>query len=408
MSFLQPLFGIAVLLGLAWAISDARRKVRWRTVGVGLAMQWVLAFVVLKTSFGRWFFDGAQAFFRGLIDISKEAGRNVLGESSLGLDGSPALLGAVVLVTVIFFSATFALLHHVGIVRLIVGGMARVMAKLMGTSGSESTVAAANIFVGQTEAPLLVRPYLARMTRSELGAVMTVGFATVAGGVFAVYVDMMQGSVPGVAGHLLAATVMSAPMALAVAKIVFPETEESETMGRDIAQPPSEYANALDATSSGAADGMRLSLNILAMLIAFLGLLGVINLILTSIWGETYTLQYLLGTVFAPLAWLMGVPASESQAVGSLLGTKMAVNEYVAFLEIDRLTEAGLSESSRVIASYALCGFSNFSSIAIQIGGLGTIAPGRRKEIARLGLRAMFAGTIASYCTAATAALFLT
>jgi CNT family concentrative nucleoside transporter len=275
---LQPLLGIAVLLGLAWAISDARRQVRWRTVAVGLGLQWALAFLVLKTGFGRWFFDGAQRFFRGLIDLSKEAGRDILGEGPLGLDGSPALLGAVVIVTVIFFSASFALLHHLGVVRLIVGGMARAMARLMGTSGSESTVAAANIFVGQTEAPLLVRPYLPRMTRSELGAVMTVGFATVAGGVFAVYVEMMQSAVPDVAGHLLAATVMSAPMALAVAKIVFPETEESETMGRDVAQPKSDYANSLDAASSGAADGMRLSLNILAMLVAFLGLLGVINL----------------------------------------------------------------------------------------------------------------------------------
>jgi len=407
MSFVQPLLGIAILLGMAWAMSDARRQVRWRTVAVGLGLQWILAFVVLKTSFGRWFFDGAQAFFRGLIDISKEAGRNVLGESSLGLDGSPALLGAVVVVTVIFFSATFSLLHHIGVVRLIVGGMARVMARLMGTSGSESTVAAANIFVGQTEAPLLVRPYLARMTRSELGAIMTVGFATVAGGVFAVYVDMMDGAVPGVAGHLLAATVMSAPMALAVAKIVFPETEESETMGKDVAQPKSEYANSLDAASSGAADGMRLAINILAMLIAFLGLLGVLNLVLTTFFGEQATLQHLLGTVFAPIAWLLGVPMGEARDVGTLLGTKMAVNEYVAFLEMERLKDSGLSESSRVIASYALCGFSNFSSIAIQIGGLGTIAPGRRKDLARLGLRAMFAGSIASYCTAATAAMFL-
>jgi CNT family concentrative nucleoside transporter len=404
---LQPLLGIAVLLGLAWAISDARRQVRWRTVAVGLGLQWALAFLVLKTGFGRWFFDGAQRFFRGLINLSKEAGRDILGAGPLGLDGSPALLGAVVIVTVVFFSASFALLHHLGVVRLIVGGMARAMARLMGTSGSESTVAAANIFVGQTEAPLLVRPYLARMTRSELGAVMTVGFATVAGGVFAVYVELMQSAVPDVAGHLLAATVMSAPMALAVAKIVFPETEESETMGQDVAQPKSDYANSLDAASSGAADGMRLAINILAMLVAFLGLLGVINFLLSAAWGEEATLQSLLGTVFAPVAWLIGVPFNESSAVGTLLGTKMAVNEYVAFLELDALKETGLSERSRVVASYALCGFANFSSIAIQIGGLGTIAPGRRGEIARLGVRAMFAGSIASYCTAATAALFL-
>jgi|FLOH01.1.fsa_nt_gi concentrative nucleoside transporter, CNT family len=403
---LQPLFGIAVLLALAFALSTNRRAVRWRPVAVGLILQWLLAFLVLKTSAGLVFFDGAQRFFRGLIDMSKEAGRTVLGDTVLGFDDQPAVFGAVVLVTVIFFSSTFSVLHHVGMVRLLVGGMARIMAKLMGTSGSESIVAAANIFVGQTEAPLLVRPYLATMTRSELGAIMTVGFATVAGGVFAIYVEMMTDIVPNVAGHLLAATVMSAPMGLAIAKIVFPETELSETMGKDAIQPKSEYVNVIDAASSGAADGLKLALNILAMVIAFIGLLAVINWIF-SLASEQLTLQNILGTLFSPIAWLLGVPAAEAGAVGKLLGTKMAVNEYVGFLELGKLQEAGLSDRSRVIASYALCGFSNFSSIAIQIGGLGTIAPGRRKDLAQLGLRAMLAGSLASYCTAATAAMFL-
>ena len=403
---LQPLFGIAVLLALAFALSTNRRAVRWRPVAVGLILQWLLAFLVFKTSAGLVFFDGAQRFFRGLIDMSKEAGRTVLGDTVLGFDDQPAVFGAVVLVTVIFFSSTFSVLHHVGMVRLLVGGMARIMAKLMGTSGSESIVAAANIFVGQTEAPLLVRPYLATMTRSELGAIMTVGFATVAGGVFAIYVEMMTDIVPNVAGHLLAATVMSAPMGLAIAKIVFPETELSETMGKDAIQPKSEYVNVIDAASSGAADGLKLALNILAMVIAFIGLLAVINWIF-SLASEQLTLQNILGTLFSPIAWLLGVPAAEAGAVGKLLGTKMAVNEYVGFLELGKLQEAGLSDRSRVIASYALCGFSNFSSIAIQIGGLGTIAPGRRKDLAQLGLRAMLAGSLASYCTAATAAMFL-
>ena len=403
---LQPLFGIAVLLALAFALSTNRRAVRWRPVAVGLILQWLLAFLVLKISAGLVFFDGAQRFFRGLIDMSKEAGRTVLGDTVLGFDDQPAVFGAVVLVTVIFFSSTFSVLHHVGMVRLLVGGMARIMAKLMGTSGSESIVAAANIFVGQTEAPLLVRPYLATMTRSELGAIMTVGFATVAGGVFAIYVEMMTDIVPNVAGHLLAATVMSAPMGLAIAKIVFPETELSETMGKDAIQPKSEYVNVIDAASSGAADGLKLALNILAMVIAFIGLLAVINWIF-SLASEQLTLQNILGTLFSPIAWLLGVPAAEAGAVGKLLGTKMAVNEYVGFLELGKLQEAGLSDRSRVIASYALCGFSNFSSIAIQIGGLGTIAPGRRKDLAQLGLRAMLAGSLASYCTAATAAMFL-
>jgi concentrative nucleoside transporter, CNT family len=405
---MQSLFGILCLLGLAYLLSNSRKSINWRTVISGLALQWVLAFIVLKTSFGALFFDGAQKFVRGLIDIAKVAGKDIFGESTLGLDGGHAVFGAIVIVTVVFFSAMFTLLHHLGFVKILVGSMSKVMSKLMGTSGSESTVAAANIFVGQTEAPLLVRPYLATMTRSELGAIMTVGFATVAGGVFAIYVEMMGTVVPDVAGHLLAATLMSAPMGLAIAKIVFPETETSPTMGKDVSQPKSEYVNVLDATATGASEGMKLSINILAMLIAFLGVLGVINWLTGSVFGEGITLQSILGTVFAPIAWLLGVPASEVTQVGSLLGTKMAVNEYVAFIELQRYSAAGLSDASKIIASYALCGFSNFSSIAIQIGGLSTIVPERRKEIASLGLRAMLAGTLATYCTAATASLFLT
>jgi CNT family concentrative nucleoside transporter len=405
---MQSLFGILCLLGLAYLLSNSRKSINWRIVISGLALQWVLAFIVLKTSFGALFFDGAQKFVRGLIDIAKVAGKDIFGESTLGLDGGHAIFGAVVIVTVVFFSAMFTLLHHLGFVKILVGSMSKVMSKLMGTSGSESTVAAANIFVGQTEAPLLVRPYLATMTRSELGAIMTVGFATVAGGVFAIYVEMMGSVVPDVAGHLLAATLMSAPMGLAIAKIVFPETETSPTLGKDVSQPKSEYANVLDATATGASEGMKLSINILAMLIAFLGVLGVINWLMGSVLGDDITLQSILGTVFAPIAWLLGVPANEMTQVGSLLGTKMAVNEYVAFLELQRYSALGLSDASKIIASYALCGFSNFSSIAIQIGGLSTIVPERRKEIASLGLRAMLAGTLATYCTAATASLFLT
>ena len=405
---MQSLFGILCLLGLAYLLSNSRKSINWRTVISGLALQWVLAFIVLKTSFGALFFDGAQKFVRGLIDIAKVAGKDIFGESTLGLDGGHAVFGAIVIVTVVFFSAMFTLLHHLGFVKILVGSMSKVMSKLMGTSGSESTVAAANIFVGQTEAPLLVRPYLATMTRSELGAIMTVGFATVAGGVFAIYVEMMGTVVPDVAGHLLAATLMSAPMGLAIAKIVFPETETSPTMGKDVSQPKSEYVNVLDATATGASEGMKLSINILAMLIAFLGVLGVINWLMGSVFGDDITLQSILGTVFAPIAWLLGVPASEMTQVGALLGTKMAVNEYVAFIELQRYSALGLSDASKIIASYALCGFSNFSSIAIQIGGLSTIVPERRKEIASLGLRAMLAGTLATYCTAATASLFLT
>ncbi|MFT7516760.1 MAG: CNT family concentrative nucleoside transporter [Myxococcota bacterium] len=405
---MQSLFGILCLLGLAYLLSNSRKSIRWRPVVSGLALQWLFAFIILKTPLGGIFFDGVQKFVGGLISIAKYAGKDIFGESTLGLDGNPGVFGAIVVVTIVFFSAIFTLMHHLGLVRVLVGSMSKVMAKLMGTSGSESTVAAANIFVGQTEAPLLIRPYLASMTHSELGAVMTVGFATVAGGVFAVYVEMMGSVVPNIAGHLLAATVMSAPMGLAIAKIVFPETEESPTMGKDLSQLKSEYANAIDATATGATEGMKLAINVLAMLIAFLGVVGIINWTLGSVLSEQVTLQSILGYLFAPIAWLLGVPANEMGQVGSLLGTKMAVNEYVAFLELHRHSAAGLSESSKIIASYALCGFSNLGSIAIQIGGLSTIVPQRRAEIASIGLRAMLAGTLATYCTAATAAFLLT
>ncbi len=413
---MQPLFGIACLIFLAWLLSVNRKAVKWRPVVIGIAMQWLLALLILKTSVGQAFFDGAQTFFVGLIEAAYEGAKDVVGPSSLGLGGGAPVLGILVFVSVIFFSSLFAVLHHTGVVRLVVGAMARLMAKTMGTSGAESTSAAANIFVGQTEAPLLVRPYLSKMTGSELGAVMTVGYATVAGTVFGVYVAMLKDTIPGIAGHLLAASVMSAPVGLAIAKVVFPETSQPETLGADVIQPKSEYTNLVDAAACGAADGVKLALNILGMLIAFLGLLAVVNALIGwganqigSGFGHEVTLQELLGYAFAPIAWLLGVPASEMFSVGSLLGTKIAVNEYVAFADlIEQTKEVGaLSERSRIIASYALCGFANVGSIAIQIGGLGGIAPSRRGELARIGFRAMLAGAMASFITAATAAMFL-
>jgi concentrative nucleoside transporter, CNT family len=406
MMVLQPLLGIAALLGIGWLLSVNRRAVRWRPVFVGLAMQWVLALLILRTPIGPAFFDTAQRLFKNLIELAKQGAKEVVGPAGLGLDGGPPLLGLLIFVTVVFFSSLFAILHHLGVVRVVVGAMARVMSRLMGTSGAESTSAAANIFVGQTEAPLLVRPYLRTMTRSEIGAIMTVGFATVAGGVFALYVGMLQDKDPEIAGHLLAATVMSAPIGLGFAKLVFPETEQPETLGRDISQPESEYANLVDAAATGAGDGMKLALNIVAMLVAFLALLAVINALLGWIHAGT-SLEGILGTLLAPLAWLLGVPAEESRAVGSLLGIKVAVNEYIAYGTLMGDDLAGLSDRSRRIAAYALCGFANFSSIAIQIGGLGAMAPERRPEITRLGLRAMTAGACASFLTAATAAMFL-
>jgi len=406
---LQPLLGIAALLGLAWLLSTDRKAVRWRPVLGGLLLQALFALLVLRTGLGRAFFAGAETVFRALLDYAKEGAARVIGPGPVGLDpSSPPLLAGIILASVVFFASLFAILHHLGVVRVVVGAMARVMARLLGTSGAESTSAAANIFVGQTEAPLLVRPYLPEMTASELGTVMVVGFATVAGGVFGVYVAMLQEAVPGIAGHLLAASVMSAPLGLGVAKLVFPETGRPATLGRDVAQPRSEYSNVVDAAASGAADGLRLSLNILGMLVAFLALLALANGILRGLSPDPaapWTLQGALGRLLAPLAWLLGVPAGEAREAGALLGTKLAVNEYVAYDMLAR-SEA-LSLRSRAILSYALCGFANFSSIAIQIGGLGGMCPERRGELARLGFRAMLGGAITSFITACTAALLL-
>jgi CNT family concentrative nucleoside transporter len=275
------------------------------------------------------------------------------------------------------------------------------MSRTMGTSGSESLAAAANVFVGQTEAPFAIRPYLETMTRSELMAVMVGGFATIAGSVMAVYVRF------GIdAGHVLAASVMSAPAALVIAKIMLPETEDSPTRGTVTLPVEKEYANVLDAAAGGAGVGLRLAANVGAMLLAFVALVALVNWLLGF---AGLSLQQIFGWVFAPLAYVMGVPWSEAAVFGNLLGTKIAVNELVAYVELVKAAEAGtLSPRSVVIGTYALCGFANFASIAVQIGGIGTLAPGRRREVAQLGLRAMLGGALASWLTATIAGILLT
>jgi CNT family concentrative nucleoside transporter len=280
------------------------------------------------------------------------------------------------------------------------------MVRVMGTSGAESLSASGNIFVGQTEAPLLIRPYVGTMTKSELMAVMTGGFATIAGGVMAAYVGM---GVP--AGHLIAASVMSAPAALVMAKLMFPETEESLTKGEVKVAVERPWVNVIDAASSGAADGMKLVLNIAAMLLTFIALIAMLNALLgwiAGLFGYTMTLESILGFICQPLAFLMGVPWEESRQVGSLLGIKTVVNEFVGYVELEKMVQAGqLSARSEAIATYALCGFSNFSSIAIQVGGIGGIAPERKADLARLGLRAMVAGSLACFQTAAIAGMLI-
>ena len=422
---LVSLLGVAALLAIAWLLSTDRRRVPWRVVGWGLGLQFLFALLLLRTPWGQAIFSGARLVIARILGFT-DAGAAFLwgdlyrtgpslieniGPGGMGpgyfqvfdsVTGNLVPLGTIfvihILPTIIFFSSLMAILYHLGIMQRIIACMAWLMRRSMRTSGSETLSCAANIFVGQTEAPLVIRPYVQTLTMSELMAVMVGGFATVAGGVMAAYVRF------GVdAGHLLAASVMSAPAALVVAKVMFPEKEVSPTAGEVRLDVPREYANLLDAAAGGATVGLRLAANVGAMLLAFVALVAMINYGLS--WLGT-SLQDIFGFIFAPLAWAMGVPWSEAAIFGNLLGTKIAVNEFVGYIELAKTVEAGtLSPRSVVIGTYALCGFANFASIAIQIGGIGSVAPERRSDVARLGLRAMFGGALASWLTATIAGI---
>lgn len=532
-------FGIFGFIGLAWLMSSRRNAVKWRLVAVGTSLQLVFAVFILWTSVGQWIFDSLN-----------DAVMVLLGFTQVGTDfifGSYALNGAVheslmnfvfqVLPTIIFFSSLMTVLYYMGVMQWLVSGMSKLMVRFMGTSGSETLSATANIFVGQTEAPLVVKPYVATMTESELMAIMTGGFATVAGGVLAAYVAMLAPYFPDIAGHLIAASVMSAPAALVVAKVMVPETEQSPTMGSVNVEMEKTDANVIDAAARGAGEGLTLAFNVAAMLLAFVALVAMINYLIgvpsrlhnnAGLEGVTnylhssamalpegcadpnsdadiircthaglallaaehgipvqqevlkfgpfdeedvriekteqlgllvaaalsseqapehplegsaaltacesgrvaacgavvavtsadswvtgleapdvwpfLTLEFLLGWLFFPLAWLMGVPWEDCRLVGQLLGKKMVLNEFLAYLDLSALIEQGkLGYRSIIISTYALCGFANFGSIAIQIGGISGIAPSRRADLAKLGVRAMIAGSIAAFMTATIA-----
>jgi concentrative nucleoside transporter, CNT family len=418
------LFGIVVILALAWLLSNNRGRINWRTVGWGLGLQLIFALLLLRTPWGSAFFAGARVAIARILGFTDAGTAFLFGnlfrtsESLVqyitpGVEGGYIQvtnsatgelmpLGTIfaihILPTVIFFSSLMAILYHVGFMQKLISGMAWIMRRTMRTSGSESLSCAANVFVGQTEAPLVIKPYIDTMTNSEIMAIMCGGFATVAGGVMAAYVRF--GVDPG---HLLAASVMSAPAALVVAKIMFPETETSPTAGKVELKVPKEYANLIDAAAGGAGVGLKLAANIGAMLLAFVALVAMINAGLGIV---GLSLQQIFGWVFAPISWAMGVPWSEAAVFGNLLGTKIAVNEFLGYIELQNAMQAGLlSPRSVVIATYALCGFANFSSIAIQIGGIGGISPRRRADVARLGLKAMFGGALASWLTATIAGI---
>jgi CNT family concentrative nucleoside transporter len=429
---LVGVLGVAVMIGIAVLLSYDRRRIDWRLVGAGLLLQLLFGLVVLKTDAGRGFFDQVGDIVTGLLGFQEEGARFVFGNlvqhtvpvgtpgPSGGLDSSAGYVAATggyfafnVLPTIIFFSALMSVLYYLNVMQSVVRGIAWVMQKTLRTSGAETLSASGNIFLGQTEAPLLIKPFVPTMTRSELNTVMVGGFATVAGGVLAAYVGMLRGSFPDIAGHLLAASVMNAPAGLYLSKILLPETDTPVTRGSlkmDVEKPG---ANIIEAAAGGAGQGLQLALNVGAMLMAFVALVALANYLLGWLGGHVgldgLTLQTVLGQVLRPIAWVIGVPWSETAYVGGLVGIKVVLNEFVAYAQFAGDLGGGtpISARSMIILTYALLGFANFSSIAIQIGGIGGLAPERRSEIARFGLRAMIAGNLAAFTSAAIAGMLV-
>jgi concentrative nucleoside transporter, CNT family len=415
---LISLLGLVVFVGIAWAISLNRKLFPWRTVLWGLALQFCFALLILKTPWGRAVFDFAGAAIRKLIQFSNEGCQFVFGplanDASMqrAFPQSLPVFAVLVTGTIIIVSSLSTLLYHWGVLQKIVHAIAWVMRKAMRTSGSETLSAAANIFMGQTEAPLLIKPYILRMTRSELQCMMVGGMATIAGGVAAVYAKLgTNAGHPEIAGHLLTASVLNAPAALLISKIMLPETEPSETAGAAPKDPPRTTVNSIDALCRGAGEGMMLAINVMAMLIAFVAVVALVNFLLA--WPQTklgvatpVTLQTILGWVNAPFAWLMGVPGQDCLKIGQILGERIVLNEFIGYLSLTNPSTV-VNERSFTIATYALCGFANFASIAIQVGGIGSLAPERRTDMARLGVRAMIGGLLAAYLTATIAGILL-
>jgi len=399
-------FGLFVMIALAWSMSSHRWRVNWRLVAMGLLLQFAFAWLTLRTEPGRMTFDALGVLFSKILDFVDAGSVFVFGKSFQSF-----YFAFKVLPTIIFFSSLMSVLYYMGLMQRMVQAMAFVMQRTMRTSGAESLSAAANIFVGQTEAPLVIRPYIARMTNSELMAIMVGGFSTIAGGVLAAYVGM------GIdAGHLMTASIISAPAGLLIAKVLQPEVDQPDTLGSAETKLPQSNSNVIEAAAEGASEGLKLALNVAAMLIAFLGLIAMLDWMLTSLgqfyFGQKWSLAALLGYLFSPLAWLIGVPRQDCVHVGELLGIRMVANEFIAYEQLSEWTKhpdlgVTLSERSRVLLTYALCGFANFGSIGIQIGGIGALAPERRSDLARLGLRAMLGGTLACLMTACVAGMLL-
>jgi CNT family concentrative nucleoside transporter len=459
------LFGILALLGVAYLLSTNRKRINWKVVAWGVGLQLLFALLILKMPGGEFVFDTATTAVAKLLQFT-DAGSSFIFDSFITGNWEPALRNFAfgVLPTIIFFSSLMTIFYHLGVMQKIVYWMAKAMQKVLKTSGAETLSAAANIFVGQTEAPLVVKPYVDKMTRSELMVVMTGGFATVAGGVMAIYVGMLHNIFPDIAGHLMAASVMSAPAALVVAKIMYPEIGQPETSGNLEMHDEKVDANVLDAASRGAAEGLKLALNVGAMLLAFIALIALVDFMLSLpslLWNKgslgdlvsfytanglsipdgctvdavkdeavlgcietmraasgapevstlpMVTLKQIFGYIFWPFAWVMGVPYEDCYLIAQLLGEKMVVNELVAYGSLaGMLNDPSIQLSGRsvIIATYALCGFANFGSIGIQLGGIGGIAPSRKKDLAQIALRAMIGGTLAAFMTATVAGVLV-
>ncbi|WP_027309323.1 NupC/NupG family nucleoside CNT transporter [Caloramator sp. ALD01] len=406
MEKLMSLIGVIVLLGTAFLLSENKKKVNWILVAKGLTIQIVFALVVLKWPTGQKIFDVISRGVTKLLDFTKYGTTFLFGDlidtNKFGL-----IFALQILPTIIFFSALMSVLYYLGVMQAVVSFLAKIMLKLLGTSGAESLSNTANIFLGQTEAPLLIKPYVNDMTRSELLTIMVGGMATVAGGVMAGYIAM------GIdAGHLIAASLMAAPASLMISKIMLPETEEPKTKGKVDMTFEKMDANVIDAAARGAAEGLQLSLNVGAMLLAFIALVSLINYIIAKfgllIGMSNLSLEWIMGRVFAPFTFIIGVPFKDIIQAGSLLGQKIVINEFFAFANLAELVKTGaLDKRTITLLTYALCGFANISSIAIQIGGIGGLAPNRRSDIAKLGVRALIGGTLVGLLNAAIAGILL-
>ena len=400
------ILGIIVLLGIAFLLSNNKTLINKNIIFWGLGLQISFAIIILKTSFGKALFFYFNILIVKLISFA-DAGSDFLFTSfipEVGYDQALINFAFRALPVIIFFSSLIAATYHLGVIQFIIKNIAKVMEKTMKTSGAETLSISANIFVGQTEAPILIRPYISRMTNSELMTVMVGGFSTVAGSVMALYVTWLN-NIPEIAGHLLAASVMSAPAALMVAKIIYPETKSYQIINSNSIKLKSQDNNLVDAIGRGATDGLKLAANVAAMLIAFISLVAMINFIL-GLLGTS--MQEMLGLFFKPLAWAMGIPWADAKIVGTLMGEKIVLTELIAFRDLsDYVSNNTISERSVIIASYALCGFANFGSIGIQLGGIGSMAPKRKKDLSKLVFKAMLGGAIASWLTASIVGILI-